>query len=99
MPGARQQRLCGIGGLFVFCGLFWSRKLGRYRAYITDPRRAVVLRFGNKVVVVTPDEPDSQTNPPQSGASKIKQKADDIVHDGVHEWMNSFREWLGGPRI
>jgi len=56
-------------------------------------------RFQPGVDKVTPDEPDSQTNPPQSGASKIKQKAEDITHDGVHEWMNSFREWLGGPRI
>ena len=56
-------------------------------------------RFQPGVDKVTPDEPDSQTNPPQSGASKIKQKAKDITHDGIHEWMNSFREWLGGPRI
>ena len=48
---------------------------------------------------VTPDDPDSQTTSPPSAASKIKQKADDIIHDGVHEWMNSFREWLGGKPI
>jgi hypothetical protein len=56
-------------------------------------------RFQPGVDKVTPDEPDSQTNPPQSGASKIKQKADDIVHDGIHDWMNRFRIWLGGDAI
>ena len=38
-------------------GCFWNRKLGRYRAYVTDPKRAVVLRFDDRVVVVSPDCP------------------------------------------
>lgn len=56
-------------------------------------------RFRPGLDQVTTDEPNSQTTPPQSGASRIKEKAKDITHDGIHEWMNSFREWLGGPRI
>lgn len=40
---------------------------------------------------VTSDDPDSQTTSPPSGASKIKQNR-------VHDWMNNFREWLGGPK-
>jgi hypothetical protein len=51
-------RLCGIGGLFVFCGWYWNKKLGRFRAFLTDPKNSVVLRFGDRVAVVTPDEPE-----------------------------------------
>ena len=51
-------RLCGIGGLFVFCGWYWNKKLGRFRAFVTDPESSVVLRFGDRAVVVTPDAPE-----------------------------------------
>lgn len=50
-------RLFGNGGLFSFTGLFRSRSLGSYRAYVTDPRRAVVLRFPARTVVVSPADP------------------------------------------
>jgi hypothetical protein len=53
----RSLRTFGNGGLFCFAGRFRSKKLGPYRAYATDPRLAVVLRFESKVVVVTPDDP------------------------------------------
>ena len=50
-------RLFGNGGLFAISGWFWNRRIGRFRAYATDPGRAVVLRYrdGTKVVV-TPDD-------------------------------------------
>lgn len=54
----RSIRLFGNGGLFCFAGQFRNKKLGRYRAYATDPRLAVILRFPDKVVVVTPGSPD-----------------------------------------
>ena len=38
-------------------GFFRNRTLGRYRAYATDPGRAVVLVLGGRTVVVTPGEP------------------------------------------
>ena len=50
-------RLCGNGGLFSFTGLFRSRKLGNYRLFATDVKRAVVLSFGERKVVVTPKSP------------------------------------------
>jgi Bacterial PH domain len=50
-------RLFGNGGLFVFAGLFTNRKLGRYRAFATQPRNSVVLKFTNRTLVVTPDRP------------------------------------------
>lgn len=54
---SRSLRLFGNGGLFVFAGLFWNRELGRYRAFATLPRNAVVLRLARRAVVVTPDDP------------------------------------------
>jgi len=54
---ARSLRLFGNGGLFVFAGLFWNRKLGKYRVFATLPRNAVVLKFPQRAVVVTPDRP------------------------------------------
>ena len=53
----RSIRLCGNGGLFAFAGWFRNRWLGTYRAFATDPARSVVLRFPNRRVVVTPDDP------------------------------------------
>lgn len=50
-------RIFGNGGLFCFAGRFKNRKLGTYRALATDPSRSVVLRFEDRVVVVTPDRP------------------------------------------
>jgi hypothetical protein len=53
----RSVRLFGNGGLFAFAGWFRNRRLGTYRAFATDPSRSVVLRFPNRRVVVTPDDP------------------------------------------
>ena len=50
-------RLFGNGGLFSISGLFRNRRLGRYRAFATDPKRAVVLEFATRKVVLTPESP------------------------------------------
>lgn len=52
-------RLMGNGGLFSITGWFWNRKIGRYRAFATDPARAVVLQFRDRTVIVTPENPDA----------------------------------------
>jgi hypothetical protein len=44
------------GGLFGITGWFWNRRLGRFRAFATDPSRAVLLRYSNRKVVVTPHD-------------------------------------------
>jgi hypothetical protein len=54
---SRSLRLFGNSGFFCIAGLFSNRTLGRYRAFATDPGRAVVLQIGARTVVVTPDEP------------------------------------------
>ncbi len=50
-------RLFGNGGLFAISGWFWNRRLGRFRAYATDPERVVLLRYrdGSKIVVTPHD--------------------------------------------
>jgi len=50
-------RLFGNGGLYSFTGLFWNRKLGRYRAFVTDPKRTVVLFVPSRTVVISPEDP------------------------------------------
>lgn len=54
----RSIRLFGNGGLFCLAGVFRNKKLGMYRAFATDPKRSVVLRFSTRTIVVTPDRPE-----------------------------------------
>jgi hypothetical protein len=54
----KSTRVFANGGLFCFAGRFRNRKLGAYRAYATAPHLAVVLRFSDRVVVVTPGDPN-----------------------------------------
>ena len=49
-------RVLGNWGCFSFTGRYWNRKLGSYRAFATDPSRAVVLRYSNETVVITPHD-------------------------------------------
>lgn len=51
------MRIAGNGGMFSFTGWFWSRQLGFFRIYGTDPARAVVLKFSKRTVVITPHDP------------------------------------------
>ncbi len=59
-PGALRYsiRTCGNGGLYSFTGWYWNRQIGAYRAFATDPKRAVILKFARRTVVVTPDSPE-----------------------------------------
>ena len=50
-------RVLGNAGLFSITGRYWNRKLGWYRAFATDPSRAVVLRYPNRTIVITPHDP------------------------------------------
>ena len=51
-------RWWGNGGLFSYSGWFYSPRIGSYEAYGTKPQQAVVLRFPEKTIVLTPDQPD-----------------------------------------
>ncbi len=59
-PGAMvgSIRTFGNGGFYSFTGRYWNKHLGSYRAYVTDPKRAVVLRFRDHTVVLSPDAPE-----------------------------------------
>lgn len=61
-------RVCGNGGLFVFAGWFWSKRLGWYRLLATNPRRCVILSFENRRVVVSPE-------PAEAFVHRIKEQA------------------------
>ncbi len=50
-------RTAGNGGFFSFTGRFRNKQLGSYRAFITDHKNAVVLRFVNRVIVISPGDP------------------------------------------
>jgi hypothetical protein len=50
-------RVAGNGGLFSITGVFWNRRLGRYRAFITDPKKVVVLVTPSKTIALSPDDP------------------------------------------
>jgi hypothetical protein len=50
-------RVLANGGIFSFTGRFWNSKLGWYRAFATDPSRAVVLRYAKRTIVITPHDP------------------------------------------
>jgi len=72
---SKSLRLFGNSGFFCIAGLFSNRQLGRYRAFATDPRRALVLQSTERTVVVTPDEPlrflaAVETLAPQAEVSK-----------------------------
>jgi hypothetical protein len=54
----RSIRTFGNGGFFSFTGYFRNKQLGAYRAFMTDRRRAVVLRFRSTVIVISPDRPE-----------------------------------------
>ncbi len=58
MAMTKSMRTFGNGGLFSFTGYYSNKTLGPYRAYVTDPNRAVVMDFGNSKVVVSPRVPE-----------------------------------------
>ena len=51
-------RALGKGGQCCCPGAFGDRRSGSYRTFATDPKRAVVLKFPNRTVVLTPDRPE-----------------------------------------
>jgi hypothetical protein len=55
----RSIRTCGNGGFFSFTGWYYNKQLGKYRMFATDPKRAVVLHFEDRRVVMTPDDPQA----------------------------------------
>jgi hypothetical protein len=57
MQGVRPMRSF-VGG-FGTGGWFWSARFGRFRGYLTNVRRLVVLKFDRGTVLLSPDDPDA----------------------------------------
>jgi PH (Pleckstrin Homology) domain-containing protein len=53
----RSIRVFGNGGLYSITGLYRNRTLGTYRAFVTDPKRSVILALPKRVVVISPADP------------------------------------------
>jgi hypothetical protein len=51
-------RIVGNGGLGSIRGRFWSKRLGRFYAFLSGTENAVVLRWPDKVVAVSPADPE-----------------------------------------
>jgi len=53
-------RLWGNGGLFAGTGIFWNRKYGVFRAYVTTGKRAylVLVETPKDKVIITPEYPE-----------------------------------------
>ena len=49
----------GNGGLFAMSGWFWSRKLGKFRAFVTAPVNSVILKLDDRTIVISPENPRS----------------------------------------
>ena len=54
---SKSIRTWGNGGLFSFSGHFKNKKLGKYRAFVTDMKNSVILTFPERQIVVSPDHP------------------------------------------
>jgi len=52
-------KLFGNGGMLSITGLYRNRALGNYRAFVTDLKRTVVLRFPKKTIIVSPENPEA----------------------------------------
>ncbi len=50
-------KVFGNDGLAAIAGRFRSRKLGSFNAYVTDPQKAVILRWPNRLLILSPQDP------------------------------------------
>jgi hypothetical protein len=51
-------RTCGNGGLYSFTGWYWNLDLGKYRAFVTDHAKIVVLKYPETTIVLSPGDPE-----------------------------------------
>jgi Zn-dependent protease with chaperone function len=61
-------KVWGNDGLGAVTGRFRNRRLGPYEALVTDRERAVVLRWPERCLVVSPDRPDDFVRQLRHGA-------------------------------
>jgi hypothetical protein len=53
-------RLWGNGGLFAGTGIFWNKKYGIFRAYVTtgDRKNFIIVDTPTTKILITPEKPD-----------------------------------------
>ena len=58
-PRGFSIRLCGNGGMFAGSGIFWSSKLGVFRAYVTTSKPAdlVLVETQRTKILISPEDP------------------------------------------
>lgn len=55
----RAVRVFGNGGLGSIRGRFWSKRIGRFEAFLSGTENAVVLRWPGRTVAVSPADPEA----------------------------------------
>lgn len=51
-------RIFGNGGIWCVSGRFKSRDLGKFRAYVSDPKRVVLIVLRDDVILISPSDPN-----------------------------------------
>jgi hypothetical protein len=80
----RSIRLWGNGGLYSVTGLFRNRRLGRYRAFVTDPARAVVFQLPKRTVVISPAASSGAPPGPSGARPRRRDPRRHLMPDLVH---------------
>ncbi len=63
-PVSLASRSWGNGGLFAFTGTFRNEKHGVFKAYVTDPKRPVLVQTdGGEKVFISPENPQEWVLP------------------------------------
>lgn len=65
----------GNDGLFAMHGRFYSKKLGKFRAFVTDRANAVILKFDDRTIVISPENPRSFVNELNRRQRRLKEHA------------------------
>jgi hypothetical protein len=55
-PFQRTIRIFGNPGIFGICGFFYNQRIGRFNAFVTDKRNALVLRFEGRTIALSPGD-------------------------------------------
>ena len=53
------KRTFGNGGFFSITGMYWNKKNGSYRAFATNPKLSVILKFLNHTILISPEKPEA----------------------------------------
>jgi hypothetical protein len=52
-------KIIGNDGYLAMIGWFKSKKMGFFRAFVTDGSRVVILKWPDKTILISPDDPET----------------------------------------